>query len=181
MNGLERTHDHIQELIMVTSNIITLCFTIFLFQAMSLLYPKLIDMFYFGGPKHTNPNCPIELRPSLNPSSGIQSYDDSNPLCTKPSYYNFPFFLNKLGPRSSEWSINAHEARPGHHIQVTESINTNICFVVGRKFPETKLSTMTNGGDPLVSFKNEGRREGRQAGGQEIQGKKRGREGRECF
>ena len=83
-----------------------------------MLYPKTIDMFHFGGDKQTNPNCPIELRPNLNPSSGIQSYDDSDPMCLKPAYYNFPFFLNKLGPRSSEWSINAHEARPGHHIQV---------------------------------------------------------------
>ena len=100
------------------------------FQAMSLLYPKTIDMFHFGGDKQTNPNCPIELRPSLNPSSGIQSYDDSDPVCLKPAYYNFPFFLNKLGPRSSEWSINAHEARPGHHIQV-------MIFVVCRKLSRT--------------------------------------------
>lgn len=136
---------------------------------MSLLYPKLLNMFYFGGPKHTNPNCPIELRPSLNPSSGIQSYEYSNPLCTKPAYYNFPFFLNKLGPRSSEWSINAHEARPGHHIQVTNPWTvTSLCWVDGSW---NDFSPIINWGDPLVSFMDEGKREGKQVGGR----------GKECF
>ena len=90
----------------------------FFFQATSLLYPKIVDMFYFAGDKHSTPNCPIKLRPSLNPSSGIQSYDNSDPMCLKPAFYNIPFFLSKLGPKFSEWSINAHESRPGHHIQV---------------------------------------------------------------
>ena len=85
---------------------------------MSMLYPKITDMFYFAGDKHSTPNCPVELRPDLNPSSGIQSYDASDSMCTKPAHYNIPFFLDRLGPRFSEWSINAHEARPGHHIQV---------------------------------------------------------------
>ena len=87
---------------------------------MSMLYPKIVDMFYFAGDKHSTPNCPVELRPSLNPSSGIQSYQESDSLCSKPAYYNIPFFLDRFGPKSSEWSINAHEARPGHHIQVNK-------------------------------------------------------------
>lgn len=84
-----------------------------------MLYPKIVDMFYFAGDKHSTPNCPVELRPDLNPSSGIQSYDGSDPMCLKPAHYNIPFFLNRLGPKFSEWSINSHEARPGHHIQVS--------------------------------------------------------------
>jgi len=86
---------------------------------MSMLYPKITDMFYFAGDKHSTPNCPVELRPDLNPSSGIQSYDGSDPMCLKPAHYNIPFFLNRLGPKFSEWSINSHESRPGHHIQVS--------------------------------------------------------------
>ena len=83
-----------------------------------MLYPKIVDMFYFAGDKHSTPNCPVNLVPDLNPSSGIQSYDGSDSMCLKPSRYNIPFFLERLGPKFSEWSINAHEARPGHHIQV---------------------------------------------------------------
>ena len=88
------------------------------FKVMSMLYPKITDMFYFAGDKHSTPNCPVELRPDLNPSSGIQSYDGSDPMCLKPAHYNIPFFLDRLGPKFSEWSINSHESRPGHHIQV---------------------------------------------------------------
>lgn len=95
------------------------CFCLSPFQVMSMLYPKIVDMFYYAGDKHSTPNCPVELRPDLNPSSGIQSYDGSDPMCLKPAHYNIPFFLNRLGPKFSEWSINSHEARPGHHIQVS--------------------------------------------------------------
>jgi len=87
-------------------------------MAMSLLYPKIVDMFYFAGDKQTMPNCPVELRPDLNPSNAAQNYDESDPMCLEPAYYNIPFFLNRLGPKSSEWSVNAHEARPGHHLQI---------------------------------------------------------------
>jgi len=96
-----------------------ICFDSVLFQAMSLLYPKIVDLFHFAGDKQTMPSCPVELRPSLNPSAASPSYDESDPMCLKPAHYNLPFFLNRFGPKSSEWSINAHEARPGHHIQVT--------------------------------------------------------------
>lgn len=87
-------------------------------MVMSMLYPKIVDMFHFSGDKHSTPNCPVTLVPDLNPSSGIQSYDGSDSMCLKPSRYNIPFFLERLGPKFSEWSINAHEARPGHHIQI---------------------------------------------------------------
>jgi len=87
-------------------------------MVMSMLYPKITDMFHFAGDKHSTPNCPVALRPDLNPSSGIQSYDGSYPMCLKPAHYNIPFFLDRLGPKFSEWSINSHESRPGHHIQI---------------------------------------------------------------
>lgn len=85
---------------------------------MSLLDPKTIDMFYFTGKKHTTPNCPVSLQPDLNPSSAAQSYIESDKNCTTGAIYNLPFFLDNAGPRFSEWSVNAHEARPGHHTQV---------------------------------------------------------------
>lgn len=88
-----------------------------------MLDPKTVDMFYFTGPKHTTPNCPVDLLPDLNPSSGAQSYENSDPQCSRNAIYNIPFFLENLGPRFSEWSVNAHEARPGHHTQVSNADN----------------------------------------------------------
>ena len=52
-------------------------------QVMSMLYPKIVDMFHFAGDKHSTPNCPVTLVPDLNPSSGIQSYDGSDAMCLK--------------------------------------------------------------------------------------------------
>ncbi|XP_028411290.1 uncharacterized protein LOC114533870 [Dendronephthya gigantea] len=91
-------------------------------MAMSLIDSKTINMFYFTGKKHTTPNCPVELHPDLNPSSGAQSYIESDYKCTEGAAYNLPFFLNNAGPKFSEWSVNAHEARPGHHTQVQGNI-----------------------------------------------------------
>ena len=86
---------------------------------MSLLSPKTIPLFHFTGDKATTPICPVDMQPNLNPSSGAQSYQRSNADCTRSAKYNLPFFLGNLGPRFSEWSVNAHEARPGHHTQVS--------------------------------------------------------------
>ena len=85
---------------------------------MSMLDPKTVNMFYFTGEYHTTPNCPLEMRPDLNPSHGAQSYGVSDQHCSHACGYNIPFFLQDMGPTFSEWSVNAHEARPGHHIQV---------------------------------------------------------------
>ena len=82
-----------------------------------MLDPKIVSMFYFFGDKHTTPNCPVRLRPDFNPAHSAQSYD-SDKNCTAGSVYNIPFFLKDVGPKFSEYSINAHEARPGHHTQV---------------------------------------------------------------
>ncbi|XP_048584057.1 uncharacterized protein LOC5511190 [Nematostella vectensis] len=91
-------------------------------KVMSMLDPKTVEMFYFTGPKHTTPNCPIDMSPDLNPSSGAQSYDSSGKSCLNSAKYNIPFFLGRMGPKFSEWSVNAHESRPGHHLQVQGKI-----------------------------------------------------------
>lgn len=90
-------------------------------QVMSMLDPKTIQMFHFNGPKHTTPNCPVDMLPDFNPSSGAQSYSRSTKDCKRSSYYRIPFFLSR--PKIyEEWSVNAHEARPGHHTQVTKCL-----------------------------------------------------------
>ena len=85
---------------------------------MSKLDPKTVNMFYFTGKKHTTPNCPVNLKPDFNPTSGAQSYQSTDAACSSTCIYNIPFFLKNLGPKFSEFSVNAHEARPGHHTQV---------------------------------------------------------------
>ncbi|XP_068693503.1 uncharacterized protein [Montipora foliosa] len=91
-------------------------------KVMSFLEPKTIPLFHIGGEKTTTPSCPVDMRPNLNPSSGAQSYQRSDASCSKSAKYNIPFFLGNLGPRFSEWSVNAHEARPGHHTQVQGNV-----------------------------------------------------------
>ena len=90
----------------------------FFFSGYEFVNPKIVDMFWFAGDKHSTPNCPIELKPDFNPSSGSQSYTHSDPMCLKPAHYNIPFFTSKAGPKSAEWNTGAHETRPGHHLQV---------------------------------------------------------------
>jgi len=87
-------------------------------EVMSMLDPKTTQMFYFTGKYHTTPNCPVELVPDFNPSAGVPSYRSSNKACSKSAKYFIPFFLERPGPRYMQWSVNAHEARPGHHTQL---------------------------------------------------------------
>ena len=75
-------------------------------------------MFHFNGAKHTTPNCPIQLSPDFNPSGGA-NYNRAGKDCKKNARYNIPFFTSEPGNRYEEWSINAHEGRPGHHTQVS--------------------------------------------------------------
>ena len=98
-------------------------------QAMSIHDPNTVDFFYFTGDQKSTPSCPVILRPNFNPSSAAQSYDNSDVNCTYPCEYNIPFFLEDLGPKSSEYSVNAHEARPGHHTQVciAPAFIINVC------------------------------------------------------
>ena len=84
-----------------------------------MLDPKTSNMFYFTGKKHTAPNCPVELAPNFNPSAGVPSYFGSDRACSRNAKYFIPFFLERPGPRYMQWSVNAHEARPGHHTQVS--------------------------------------------------------------
>ena len=108
---------------------------------MSFLEPKTIPLFYFTGEKATTPTCPVEMQPNLNPSSGAQSYKRADAGCTRSAKYNIPFFLENLGPTFSEWSVNAHEARPGHHTQVMPVLSLDWLSCVGSfPFCQTKQS-----------------------------------------
>ena len=86
---------------------------------MATLYPKTINLFHFTGPYQSTPNCPVELVPNFNPSSAAPTFQESDPQCSRPSVYSIPFFLQRPGPKNEEWTINAHEASPGHYTQVS--------------------------------------------------------------
>ncbi|KAL9986419.1 hypothetical protein ACROYT_G000566 [Oculina patagonica] len=87
-------------------------------MVMSMLEPKTIQMFHFTGDKATTPTCPIEMDLNLNPAVSYQGYQSSDADCTKSAKYKLPFFKTNFGPKYEEWSVNVHEARPGHHTQV---------------------------------------------------------------
>lgn len=100
-------------------------------MALSIIEPKTIDMFYLTGKKATTPNCPLKMRANFNPSVGSQSFKHSDRFCTRPAYYNLPFFLKRPGPRYNAFSVAGHEGRPGHHTQV---LNNFIFISVFRGF-----------------------------------------------
>ena len=41
----------------------------------------------------------------------------STSTCKGPGKYKVPFFVDRMGPRFMEFTVNAHEASPGHHIE----------------------------------------------------------------
>ncbi|XP_031561567.1 uncharacterized protein LOC116297485 [Actinia tenebrosa] len=87
-------------------------------STLSMLRPRILHMFYWlVGPKKTTPVCPVSMQANFQPTSASQSYRPSGPTCHFPGTYFVPFFLDRMGPKYSEWSVNAHEALPGHHLQ----------------------------------------------------------------
>ena len=86
-------------------------------NTMSRLLPKLTGLFYFTGNKTTVPTCPVAMEMSFNPLQPVQSYSTSGSSCQSPSKYKVPFFVDRMGPKYFEFTVNAHEASPGHHLQ----------------------------------------------------------------
>ncbi|EDO43630.1 predicted protein [Nematostella vectensis] len=88
------------------------------FSTLSMIQPRLLRMFHWMvGPRKTTPVCPVAMATSFEPSNGAQSYRSSGYTCRFPARYYLPFFLDRMGPKYSEWTVNAHEAMPGHHVQ----------------------------------------------------------------
>lgn len=94
----------------------------YLNRILSMIHPKLYDAFHFTGDFNSVPNCPVLMTPHYNPSNGAMYFDASDAECSQPTQYGLPFFLEKYGPRFQEWSVNGHEARPGHHFQYQGSV-----------------------------------------------------------
>lgn len=79
---------------------------------------KIVGMFYFIGFKYIIFNCLIDLMFDFNLFSGVQSYENSDIYCLRNVIYNIFFFLENLGLRFFEWSVNVYELRFGYYIQV---------------------------------------------------------------
>ena len=84
-----------------------------------------IDFEYLSllGDRVTLPNCPIEMYPHFNPSVGTMFFEESDESCSEPTRFKLPFFLERYGPKFQEWSVVAHETRPGHHSQAQGTVN----------------------------------------------------------
>ncbi|XP_022779081.1 uncharacterized protein LOC111320683 isoform X1 [Stylophora pistillata] len=86
-------------------------------KTMSRILPKLTGLFYFTGNKTTVPTCPVAMEISFVPLQPVQSYSSSTSSCRTPGKYNVPFFVDRMGPKYFEFTVNALEASPGHHLQ----------------------------------------------------------------
>ncbi|XP_015772663.1 PREDICTED: uncharacterized protein LOC107350921 [Acropora digitifera] len=87
-------------------------------STLSQLEPKLLQMFYWPrGPLKTTPVCPVAISANFMPTTSAQTYSSSFRTCMRPASFRIPFFLDRMGPKYSEWTTSAHEARPGHHLQ----------------------------------------------------------------
>ena len=90
-------------------------------QIVSRLRTKTTSAFYFTGIKQNTPNCPVDIVFDFNPSSAYYSYSEGSKDCASLAKVNIPFFLDKLGPKYEEVTVLAHEAYPGHHLEVSHT------------------------------------------------------------
>ena len=89
------------------------------FQILATLHYEIAGLFYFTGPYKSTPSCPVKIAIDFNPASAVPFYQSSDAKCSRVAAYYMPFFLDKPGPKYETVSLAAHEARPGHHTQVS--------------------------------------------------------------
>ena len=84
---------------------------------MAMIQPKLHKVLHATGKYASTPRCPVRVSYTYNPSTEGAIYHHSED-CTEPSKLKLPFFLEKYGPKYEDWSLDGHEVRPGHHVNV---------------------------------------------------------------
>lgn len=89
------------------------------FQILATLHYEIAGLFYYTGPYKSTPSCPVKIAIDFNPASAVPFYQSSDAQCSRVAAYYMPFFLDKPGPKYEAVSLAAHEARPGHHTQVS--------------------------------------------------------------
>ena len=85
---------------------------------MSTIRPVLDPLFYDSGPKRSIPTCQIEVIPWYQPYASFHAYDPGSKDCKKNSSQALPFFLDKFGPKWTEYTTTSHEQLPGHQLEV---------------------------------------------------------------
>ena len=96
--------------------------------------PVLDSLFYTEEPKRTIPSCPVDVVPFYHPYSSFHAYYPGSKDCKIKATQALPFFLDKFGPRWTEYTTTAHEQLPGHHLEVCSYeilLHTLVCFSRG--------------------------------------------------
>lgn len=80
--------------------------------------PLLAANFYSSGPKKTIPVCGVDLYAWFQPSASYHLYGPGAKDCSWKGSQVLPFFMDRFGPKWTEYTTTAHEQMPGHHLEV---------------------------------------------------------------
>ncbi|RMX39595.1 hypothetical protein pdam_00004022, partial [Pocillopora damicornis] len=80
--------------------------------------PVLAANFHSSGPKKTIPVCGVDLYASFQPYASYHSYGIGAKDCSYKGSQALPFFMDRFGPKWTEYTTTAHEQMPGHHLEV---------------------------------------------------------------
>lgn len=82
--------------------------------------PVIDTLFYSSGRKKTVPACSLEVTADFHPFVSYHAYGVGSKDCTSKSKQYLPFFMDKFGPKWTEYTTTAHEQLPGHQLEVGE-------------------------------------------------------------
>ena len=95
--------------------------TAFILQTMTNhITPVLAANFHSSGPKKTIPVCGVDLYASFQPYASYHSYGIGAKDCSYKGSQALPFFMDRFGPKWTEYTTTAHEQMPGHHLEVSD-------------------------------------------------------------
>lgn len=80
--------------------------------------PVIAPLFHRSSPKKTVPACPLEVIPEFHPFLSWHGYGVGSKDCKTKSTQTLPFFMDKFGPKWTEFTTTAHEQLPGHQLEV---------------------------------------------------------------
>ena len=81
--------------------------------------PVITPLFYETGPKKTVPACPMEFVAWFQPYVSFHSYNPGDKDCDTKATQELPFFVNKFGPKWTEFTTTARQQLPGYHLEVS--------------------------------------------------------------
>ena len=87
-------------------------------QTLDIIRPYLSSLFHENGAKKTVPVCPVAVVPWFHPYSSFHSYSIGDKDCNVIATQGLPFFLERYGPKWTEYTTTGHEQLPGHHLEV---------------------------------------------------------------